>query len=157
MADEKENPSGEQAKAEIAENTAGTSESAYSNQPWRDRVDDDYFEAVTYHHKTIRRFAVGRFEFKNFRLVLTSARDVEEFETLLMNIPARDSNGIVRVDEEALADAVRPAVRSTAVRGATEASSILTAKDRQAIASGAQPTQTNTSGLLSAFQRANKP
>lgn len=79
-------------------------------------------------HKTIRRYRVGRFEFKNNYLRLNSAEDRQEFLDILnqSGFPKRDAIQIVEVNEEA-----RAQTESSVVRGNMAAGDILTGKDHQ--------------------------
>lgn len=96
--------------------------------------------AKTYRHKTIRRFRVGKFEFKNHKLVIESEEDQKAFEEMIAGLPPIDSQPIVIVNAEAAAAAEKPLV-SPVVRGAMSADDILTAKDKERIQSGAGTAQ----------------
>lgn len=116
---------------------------------------------VLYRHKRIRRFRIGDFEFKDYQLRINDSTKNDEFVALLGKIPPIDSIDIVIVNEAAAAAAERPAIGAQGIRGAMQASDILTAKDREALAahnaaksgpagnSGAKPGQgLNIAGLL---------
>lgn len=100
---------------------------------------------LLFRHKTIRRFKVGKFEFKNNQLRITDPDDAAEFEKILNGLPPIESRDIVIVNEEAAAAAERPAT-SSAVRGTMVAGDILTAKDRERLA--ADQAQKSTTGGL---------
>lgn len=91
---------------------------------------------VLFRHKTIRRFRIGRFEFKNNELRLQSQRDLDDFLALIddPNLPKVETLDIVQVNEEAAA-----AVESTVIRGAMGSKDILTQKS----SSLETPTPTN--------------
>ena len=71
---------------------------------------------ATYRHKTIRRFRVGEFEFKNGLLVIKDEKKNESFRRLWTDMPRRDQLGIVEIDEEALARLEKPMARRV-IRG----------------------------------------
>lgn len=87
-------------------------------------------------HRTIRRFCVSGFEFKNFELRLQTEEEREQFISIVEGLPKIESIHIVEVNEEARAAMETPitAKESTVVRGAMGADDILTAKDRERIA-----------------------
>jgi len=98
-------------------------------------------------HKKYRRYRIGRFEFKKNYLRLTTNADREEFLKLVNDpkFPKREAIQIVEVNEEARAQSERSVLESqtpspsvdgsdtSVVRGAMNASDILTAKDVQRI------------------------
>jgi hypothetical protein len=88
-----------------------------------------------YKHKTIRRFRVGKFEFKNHKLTIESEEDQALFEKMVSDLPVRDSREIVIVNQEAIA-ASETKIGDTVVRGPMSADDILTAKDRERINAG---------------------
>jgi hypothetical protein len=102
-----------------------------------DRRDDG--RTFLFLHKSIRRFRVGKFEFKKNQLRL-NAEEREEFLRILNEpgFPKAEAMQIVEVNEEAKAASERSVLTnpqgSTVVRGAQNASEILTAKDHQRIA-----------------------
>lgn len=76
---------------------------------------------ATYKHKTIRRFRVGEFEFKNHILNIPEDKPekIAKFEELFQKLPARDKNGITQIDEAALAALERP-VGQRVVKGVAD-------------------------------------
>jgi hypothetical protein len=92
-------------------------------------------EAKTFlfRHKTIRRFCIEQFEFKNFELRLQSEKERDEFVAMVQDLPNRDAIQIVEVNEAAAAVAETSIAKkdSSVVRGFLNADDILTAKDRQ--------------------------
>lgn len=88
-------------------------------------------------HKTIRRYRVGKFEFKDHYLRLTSPEARQEFLNILneRNFPKRDAIQIVEVNETARAQTEKPVLVNAApvIRGNMTAGDILTQKDHQRI------------------------
>jgi len=76
---------------------------------------------ATFKHKTIRRFRVGEFEFKNYILAIpeNQPEKIEQFKKLFRGMPPRDRNGIVEINEEALAALERP-VGQRVVKGVAD-------------------------------------
>ena len=56
----------------------------------------------TYQHKTIARYRLGRFEFKEHLLAIRSAKDNDEFLELLSKQPYQERMGIVELNQAAL-------------------------------------------------------
>lgn len=80
---------------------------------------------VLFRHKTIRRYRIGRFEFKDNKLRILTQRDLDDFYALMEdpNLPKIEKIDIVRVNEEAQA-----AAESTIIRGPMGSADILTQK-----------------------------
>lgn len=72
---------------------------------------------ATFQHKTIRRFRIANFEFKNFLLVIKDEDEANRFRDLVSTLPRRDAIGIVELDEAALAALEKP-VGPRVVKGA---------------------------------------
>ena len=111
-----------------------------------------------YRHKTIRRFRVENFEFKNHELRITSERDRDRFEDILSKLPISETNDIVEINEAAAAAAERPVGQQRVIRGAGNASDLLTPEDKARIAAAADqttsgmPASGQANNLLSAFK-----
>lgn len=58
---------------------------------------------ATYKHKSIRRFSLGGFEFKNFILVTVDGEQDARFREMLSEQPQHLRNQIVAINEDALA------------------------------------------------------
>lgn len=86
---------------------------------------------ATFRHKTIRRFRIGGFEFKNFLLVIKDEKEADKFRKLMQDAPRRDSNSIVELDEQALANLERPVGGPRVLRGSSD-----TGKVKQASSEG---------------------
>lgn len=110
---------------------------------------------VLFRHRTIRRFRIGRFEFKDNYLRIQSQDELEEFYRILEDpkLPRSEVVDIVKVNEEAVA-----AAESSIVRGPMASADILTQKD--GAAKSTETKATNTGGtnapnpsLLSGFNK----
>lgn len=84
-----------------------------------------------YRHKTIMRYKIGPFEFRDheLRLPLPQLRksldeQVAMFEKLLDQLPIRESISIVEINEEAQAQLERPARRAVAIHGAQQSTDV---------------------------------
>lgn len=89
---------------------------------------------VLFRHKTIRRYKIGEFEFRNYEMRITDAAKLDRWRKLLAdpNLPRSELIDIFEINEEAAAVVERSvAGDSPVIRGAMQASDILTAKDRQ--------------------------
>lgn len=84
---------------------------------------------ATYRHKSIKRFRVGRFEFKNAFLVTLGEEDDEEFKSLVEKLPARDQNQIVQVNEESLRNSETPMTR--VIKGMAQTSGTVPATSKE--------------------------
>lgn len=96
---------------------------------------------ATFRHKTIRRFKVGKFEFKNNLLSIPddNESDIELFHKFVSELPRREQVNIVEVNEAALKALEKP--MTLGVRGAASTSDI-TAPKTNAPSTGASPSLT---------------
>jgi hypothetical protein len=91
-----------------------------------------------FRHKTVRRFSVAGFEFKDHKMRLDEEK-AKKFRELVATLPAREQVQIVEVNEEAAAASEKPVAGPTVVRGPAQAKDILTDADRKRLAENQTP------------------
>lgn len=84
--------------------------------------EDEDGSRFTFQHKTIARYRIGRFEFKNHMLSIRSQKDYDEFIGLLREQPPYERLGIVELNPIALQNLERDplAQQNRVMRGATD-------------------------------------
>src|SRR5690606_13497914 len=73
---------------------------------------------AAFKHRRIRRFKVGKFEFRDHLLFLTSEEDLESFIEAYQGLAPEDRNAIVKYDFQREAQLESPVSATKAIRGA---------------------------------------
>jgi hypothetical protein len=119
-------------------------------------------KSYLFFHKRIRRFRVGKFEFKKNYLRIDNDEDRDAFLAILNDpkFPKRDALQIVEINEEARAatetSVIQKPTTSPVVRGPMNAADILTAKDQQRLQNLSKPGQ-NGGNLAPNLGAGSKP
>lgn len=108
----------------------------------------------TYRHRTIRRFKIGKFEFKEHLLVIKNQADDELFKEHLRGDP-RSARDITELNPEALANLEKSVdINAKVIRGPQDSGQIpagVKESDGKAIANQQPPAKQNPSDILASL------
>lgn len=79
------------------------------------QVEDYDGTNYTFQHKTISRYRIGRFEFKEHLLVIRSKKDYDDFIDILRRQPPFERLGIVELNQKALQNLEADPLRASRV------------------------------------------